>query len=94
MGMEVTLNYLRQEGFWSSNGRQFIRQCSTNCLVCKLFKASPFSRVPSPEPPTERVNFIAPFSCIGIDYPGHIYVSNLSDKKVKCYLLVFYMFCN
>ena len=69
-----TLSIIRRQ-FWIPKGRRAtekaIHKC---CLPCRRFIARPFNLPPFPHFPTDRVEPSAPFSAVGLDFCGPLYI--------------------
>ena len=89
LGVESTVNHLRQTGFWVVNVRVACRNVLKNCIVCHKYNSKSFKLPPTPDLPHERVNFLKPFNHTGIDYTGHFFVKDFSGNKHKVYILIF-----
>ena len=89
MGVNTTINALRQGGFWIPRVRQAVFTVLKTCPKCKLINAKAF-KYPSPTAlPADRVNIVHPFHTIGIDYTGHFFVYDDNDLETKKYILIF-----
>ena len=74
-GVKETLTELRSK-FWISRGRQFVKTVLSKCTVCKRFSSRPLSGPPPPSLPDFRVQEAPPFSFIGVDHAGPLYLRN------------------
>eukprot|EP00731_Ephydatia_muelleri_P007453 Em0003g1701a len=74
-GVKETLTELRSK-FWISRGRQFVKTVLSKCTVCKRFSSRPLSGPPPPPLPDFRVQEAPPFSFIGVDHAGPLYLRN------------------
>ena len=75
-----TINNLREE-FWISKTRKFVKGIINKFLVCPKFEGPCYDYPilgPLPDP---RANFDFPYSSIGIDYAGPVYVRNIYNTK-------------
>ena len=75
MGVKETLTELRSK-FWIVRGRQFVRTLLSKCKVCKRFNSRPLIGPPPPPLPDFRVQAAPPFSFIGVDHVGPLYLKN------------------
>ena len=82
-GVKETLAELRSN-FWVVRGRYFIRKLLFKCVVCRKFEGKPYKAPPPPPLPSCRVKEAPPFTYIGLDYVGPLYVksTNAEDRKV------------
>ena len=89
LGLDCTLNYLRQGGVWVLRARQAIKKVLKKCFVCKRFNNPSFKYPSTPELPADRVNFVRPFHSTGVDYTGHFFVKTEAGNSMKTYVLIF-----
>ena len=89
MGVDSTMNFLRQTGFWVLKPRQSTGKVVSSCGVCKRYNTRSFAKPPSPALPSDRVNLIRAFSHTGIDFTGHFFVKDFSGQAHKVYILIF-----
>ena len=74
-GIKETLTELRSK-FWIVKGRQFVRTLLSKCRVCKRFNSKPLIGPPPPPLPDFRVQAAPPFSFIGVDYAGPLFLKD------------------
>ena len=74
-GVRETLTEMRSK-FWIVKGRQFLRTLLSKCKVCKRFNSKPLIGPPPPPLPDFRVQTAPPFSFIGVDHAGPLYLKN------------------
>ena len=84
-----TLYQLRNSGIWLTSPRAAVAKTLKNCLICRNFDASNFSKPPAPELPTSRTAHLVPFTSVGMDYTGAFTVRDFSGNKIKVYILLF-----
>lgn len=89
LGVESTMNHLRQSGFWILNVRQSIKKIIKQCIICNKYNSRSFTSPPTPSLPKDRVNLVRPFYHTGIDFTGHFFVRDFSENKHKIYILLF-----
>ena len=87
-GVKATLAELRSR-FWVPKGRQQVKKIVRKCVVCKKLEGRPFKEPPTAPLPEYRVNKAPPFSNIGVDFAGPLYVRQGKDKMTKCYVCLF-----
>ena len=87
-GVKATLVELRSR-FWVPKGRQQVKKVLSKCVVCKKLEGRPFNEPPTAPLPRYRVNKAPPFSNIGVDFAGPLYVKQGKDKMIKCYVCLF-----
>ena len=74
--------------FSSVTARQYIRTLLRRCTTCKRHIGKPY---PAPDPallPMVRTSDVAPFSVMGIDFMGALYVQQNSREHISVYLHV------
>ena len=93
-GVKATIAELRSK-FWVPKGRQQVKKVLSKCVVCKKLEGRP-SKEPLTAPlPGYRVNKAPPFSNIGVDFAGPLYVRQGKDKMTKCFVCLFvFMLCD
>ena len=87
-GVKATLAELRSR-FWVPKGRQQVKKVLRKCVVCKKLEGRPFNEPQTAPLPEYRVNKAPPFSKIGVDFAGPLYVKQEKGKMVKCYICLF-----
>jgi hypothetical protein len=88
MGVNSTLNVLRNQGFWLPRARPKIKTVIKQCCLCTKFNALAF-RYPKPtDYHKDKVNLIKPFENVGVDFTGHFFIK-FGETTVKMYLLIF-----
>ena len=87
-GVKHTLSWLRLR-YWIPKGRACVKLHIGKCQLCRLHHGGPYT-VPQMAPlPTMRATSVAPFSHVGIDYFGPVYVKHQStDQKAWVCLFV------
>lgn len=84
LGVGSTITEIRQK-FWIIKGRQFVKSVIKGCLTCKRFSVRPGQCEFAPLP-ADRVQESKPFSIIGCDFAGPLYVKDDLEKR---YILLF-----
>ena len=87
-GVKGTLAELRSR-FWISKGRQHVKKILKKCIVCKKLESKPFSDPSTAPLPKFRVSEAPPFSSVGVDFAGPLYMKEANGKMVKCYICLF-----
>ena len=85
-GVKETLTELRSK-FWLERGRNFVRKLIFNCVTCKKQDGRPYKSLNPPPLPEFRVREAPPFTYVGFDYVGPLYVkytSKLDEKAWVC----------
>nr|CAD2183836.1 unnamed protein product [Meloidogyne enterolobii] len=81
----LTLSIIRKQ-FWIPSGRRIseksIHKC---CLSCRRYTAKPFNLPPFPQFPIDRVEPSPPFTAVGLDFCGPLYIKTpfLVPKQKK-----------
>ena len=86
--VNATLAELRSR-FWISKGRQFVKKILKRCFICRKLEAKPFQSPPTAAMPDYRVTQAAPFSNVGIDFAGPLYVKEKRGEYKKVYICLF-----
>ena len=74
-GVKDTLTELRSR-FWIPQGRSFVRQFISRCVVCRRYASSCYKAPPPPPLPDYRVRESNPFTAIGVDYAGPLVIKH------------------
>lgn len=88
LGVNSTLNALRNNGFWLPKGRSVIKSVLSECIVCKKINSYSFRYPKRTDFIADKVNFAKPFDHTGIDYTGHFHVK-FGDTVTKMYIIIF-----
>ena len=81
-GVKETLTELRSK-FWLVQGRSFVRKLLFRCVTCKKQDGRSYKALNPPPLPEFRVKESPPFTYVGLDYVGPLYLkcSEESDEK-------------
>ena len=86
--LRCTLAELRSR-FWVLHGRQKVKHVISKCQVCRKLEG-PLFRTPAAAPlPTFRVTESKPFTIVGIDFAGPLFVKGEDGKMRKTYIALF-----
>nr|CAD2161052.1 unnamed protein product [Meloidogyne enterolobii] len=78
-----TLALIRKH-YWIPSGRRTVTHIlHKNCFTCRRYTAKPFDLPTFPPLPAERVNPAPPFTFVGLDFCGPIYVHTCSEFSAK-----------
>ena len=83
----ATLIHLRTQ-FCIPRGRSFTQKILGNCKTCRRMAAK-VSYPDQPALPSYRINSAPPFSAVGIDYTGHLFVKSNNAEQSKTNIAVF-----
>ena len=90
LGLQTTLNLIRNAGYWIPKARQSVKKAISDCIICKKFNAFAFNYPKFTNMPKHHLNLIKPFLHVGVDYTGHMWVKNTeTNKNTKMYILIF-----
>ena len=80
-GIKDTLTTLR-ERFGVLRGRETAKRVIRQCLVCRRYEGIPFKSPPSTDLPNFRVSDDPPFTHVGLDFAGPLYIKgNAADSE-------------
>ena len=65
-------------------GRKFVKRVISRCTLCKFIDGNPFSVPPPPDLPEFRVNLSPPFTNVGTDHVGPLYVRYIYKPAKLC----------
>ncbi|XP_023310638.1 uncharacterized protein LOC111691675 [Anoplophora glabripennis] len=74
------LLYAVRENFWPLSGRDLTRKVVHNCITCFRAKPKACESIMG-ELPSERINQCFPFTNVGCDYAGPVYVKDRKTRK-------------
>ncbi|XP_071037206.1 uncharacterized protein [Parasteatoda tepidariorum] len=86
LGVQIVLSEIRSN-FWIIRGREAIKRVLYKCLPCKLSQTSRSQQIEAPLP-RDRITSCLPFTTIGIDFAGPLYVRNLKPLNTA-YIALF-----
>ena len=82
-GIRDTLTTLR-ERYWILRGREAVKKFIRSCVICRKHEGTPYGPLPPPDLPSNRVSEDPPFSHIGLDFAGPLYVEiKNSEDEIK-----------
>ena len=91
-GIRDTLTTVR-ERFWIIRGREAVKRISKDCVVCRKAEGLPYNYGQAPDLPSCRVSDDPPFTNVGLDFAGPLYVQDkkneLDENSNKVYVLLF-----
>ncbi|XP_053388871.1 uncharacterized protein LOC128551937 [Mercenaria mercenaria] len=79
-GVSQTLSELRHI-FWIPKGRATVSSVLKSCQICKRVDCRPYKLPPMASLPKSRVSESIPFSNVGLDYLGPLYVKEGNNSK-------------
>ena len=87
-GVRETLTELRTR-FWVNQGRQAVKQSIRKCVVCKRYEGTAYPAPKTAELPSFRIQEAPPFTKVGIDFAGPLYVKTSGTQMKKVYIALF-----
>ena len=87
-GVNDTLTLLR-ENYWILKGKRIVKQVISRCVTCLKCEGLPYHVTTTPDLPAERVSDDPPFTHIGIDFAGPLYIKDKSSNQTKVYVCLF-----
>ena len=90
-GVQETVNLVKSK-YFIPRCRQIAKNIIKKCVICKLIDGKPYNWRIKPPLPDFRVSVSTPFSTIGVDLAGPVYVKErLVDEKLshKAYIVLF-----
>ena len=91
-GIRDTLTTTR-ERYWIIRGREFVKKMIKKCIVCRKAEGKPYASGKSSDLPSSRVSDDPPFTNVGLDFAGPLYIqdkgANDNDQgSNKVYILL------
>ena len=91
-GINATLTAVREQ-YLILRGRQAVKKAIRKCVICKKIQGRPYGPQPMPDLPDSRVSDDPPFSHIGLDFAGPLYIQegcedDKSQDNDKAYVLL------
>lgn len=85
-----TLTELRRR-FWVSKGRQLqaVKKSIGKCVVCKRYEGTAYPAPMTAQLPSFRTQEAPPFSKVGIDLEGSLYMKTDGTQMQKVYIALF-----
>lgn len=87
-GARETLAELRSK-FWIPKGRQCVKKVVSRCVVCKKLEGKAYGAPRSAALPEFRVKEAPPFSKVGVDFAGPLFVKTPTGSMKKAYIALF-----
>ena len=88
IGLSQTLSLYRQR-CWTPKIRSRIKAILIRCVSCQRVKGRTLSQPLPPLLPTERVQWVPPFSHVGVDHTGSYVIKDPQGRKSKAYICRF-----
>ena len=88
IGLSQTLSLYRQP-CWTPKIRSHIKYLLLRCVTCRRVKGRTLSQPLLPPLPAERVQWVPPFSHVGVDHTGSYVIRDPQGRKSKVYICLF-----
>ena len=88
IGLSQTLSLYRQR-CWTPKIRSRIKCLLLRCVTCRRVKGRTLSQPLPPPLPAERVQWVPPFSHVGVDHTGSYVIRDPQGRKSKVYICLF-----
>lgn len=79
-GVRDTLTTIR-ERYWILRGREAVKQFIRKCVICRKYEGKPYKPLPTADLPSERVSDDPPFTHIGLDFAGPLFITEANSSK-------------
>ena len=86
--VKSTLAELRTK-FWVPKGRQAVKKILSRCVICKKLEGTAFTQPATASLPEFRVNLAPPFSRVGVDFAGPMFLKGRGKQLRKIYVCLF-----
>ena len=87
-GVRATLAELRTR-FWITRGRQAVKKVLNKCVVCKKHQGKSYDGPMIADLPDFRVKKAEPFSNVGLDFAGPLWIKSSHNEMIKCFISLF-----
>ena len=91
-GIRDTLTTFR-ECFWILRRREAVKQFIRKCVICRRYEGLSYKSNPTVDLPSERVSEDPPFTHVGLDFAGPLFVTDGNSKGAnessKVYVCLF-----
>ncbi|XP_077971383.1 uncharacterized protein LOC144425718 [Styela clava] len=87
MGRYMTLNAIRQSGYWILGGTSAVSQQIHACVPCKKIRGNPHGQKMA-DLPKDRFNLDSPFTYCGMDIFGHFFIKE-KRSMLKRWVILF-----
>ena len=92
-GIRDTLTTLR-ERYWVLRGREAVKKFTRGCIICRKHEGTPYGPLPPADLPSYRVSEDPPFTHIGLDFAGPLYIETKNTEvevkeSQKVYICLF-----
>ena len=77
---------LYRQRCWTPKIRSRIKSLLIRCVSCQRVKGRTLPRPLLPPLPSERVQWVAPFSHVGVDHTGSYVIKDSQGRKTKAYI--------
>ena len=88
IGLSQTLSLYRQR-CWTPKIRSRIKSLLIRCVSCQRVKGRTLPQPLPPPLPAERVQWVPPFSHVGVDHTGSYAIKDPQGRKTKAYICLF-----
>ena len=88
IGLSQTLSLYRQR-CWTPKIRSRIKSILIRCVSCQRVKGRTLPQPLPPPLPSERVQWVPPFSHVGVDHTGSYVIKDPQGRKEKAYICLF-----
>merc|ERR1712030_271000 len=85
---KIATGHEEDAGFRIISPLESVKFVLKNCPMCIKYNSLTFKYPKMTNLPEHRVNLIKPYTHVGIDYTGHIFVKD-GDLEKKMYILIF-----
>ena len=89
-GLRDTLTTIR-ERFWIIRGREAVKRIIKNCVACRKAEGLSYNYEKVPDLPSSRVSDDLPFTNVGLDFAGPLFVQDKTnepeEKSNKVYIV-------
>ena len=88
VGLSQTLSLYRQR-CWTPKIRSRIKSLLLRCVTCQRVRGRTLLRPIPPPLPAERVQWVTPFSHVGVDHTGSFSIKDTQGRKTKACICLF-----
>jgi hypothetical protein len=89
LGLSATLNYIRNFGYWVTQGRQAVKNVIASCFLCEKMNAFAYKYPKFTNMSKPQMRLIRVYDKVGLDFTSHLWIKTQDGKYEKMYILLY-----